>query len=252
MLRVRARRRGGSAGCSTCGAHGLGDVRRWVDRDWYRYLRYRFGRDKLLVSSLLALPVLAVGGALTMRSLAGNSPRPTAYVPLTKTVMRRIKVVEHGKTMYKRVPTIKRIYARPVTVQNIRTISAPSGTQVVAASVVRYKPVYKRQVVLVDGKRVTVVHVLTDTQTLTDTQVLTITDEHTVTSQQQQTVKQTQTINRTQTVNQTVTNVRTETLPTETVTGPTRTSVVTTTVQSTVTVTRPTATITVTVTRPDD
>ena len=223
-------------------------LRRLFDPNWYRYLRYRLGPDKLVAAGVFALALLAIGGALTVRALVGGTANAAAtFVPLTTTVMQRVKVVEHGKTVYKRVPVVKRIYAQPVTVQQTRTIQTPAGTRVVTDQVVRYRPVYRKQVVLVHGKPVTVSHVVTNTRMLTNTQMLTVTNEHTNTVVNEQTVSQTQTVN--QTVNQTVTSVRTQTLPAETVTGPTHTEtqVVTTTVQSTVTVAPPPVTVTVTV-----
>lgn len=231
------------------------DLRRWLDPDWYRYLRYRVGPGGLLVAAVIALGLLATGGALTMRALAGSNP-PAAYVPLVTTVLRRVRVIEHGRTVYRRVPIIKRIYAQPVTLQETRTTYGPSGTRVVTEPVTRYRPVYRREIVRVNGKPVTVARVVTDTRMLTNTQSLTITNEHTNTVVRDQTVMndrtviQPQTISQTETVSQTVTNVRTQTLPAETltvtVTGPTRTEVITTTVDSTVTVEPPTVTVTVT------
>ena len=225
-------------------------MRRWLDPNWYRYLRYRFGSVGL-AAPLIALGLLAVGGAVAMRALAGGDGS-AAYVPLTTTVQQRVKVVEHGRTVYKRVPVVKRIYARPVTVQETRTIDTPGGKQTVTEPVVRYQPVYRRQVVLVHGKPVTVAHIVTDTRMLTNTQMLTVTNEHVSTVVNDHTVVNQQTVS--QTVNQTVTNVRTETQPAETVTvtGPTRTQTeeVTTTVESTVTVVPPPVTITITNTGP--
>jgi hypothetical protein len=225
-------------------------LRRLFDPTWHRYLGHRLGQDKLVVGGVVALALLAIGGALTVRALVGTGESQAAtFVPLTTTVLRRVKVVEHGRTVYKRVPVVKRVLARPVTVQQTRTVETPGGTRVVTGQVVRYRPVYRRRVVLVHGKPVTVARVVTDTRMLTDTQSLTVTHEHTSTLVNDRTVVTQQTVNQTQTINQTVTNVRTQTLPAETVTvtGPTHTEVVTTTVASTVTVETPRITITVTV-----
>jgi hypothetical protein len=242
-------------------------MRRWVDRNWYRYLAYRFGVEGLVAASIVGLTVLGLAGFFAARALpSGDSSTTTgSYVPLTRTVMRRVAVVRRGKTVYKRVPVVKRVYARPVTVQETRTISTPGGTKVVTRPVVRYQTVYRRRVVLVHGKPVTLSRVVTDTRMLTATQPVTVTNErtntvvnehtNTVVTEHTNTVVQQQTVSKTQTVSQTVTNVvtnvRTETLPpqTVTVTGPTQTQVVTTTVESTVTA--PPDTVTVTVSRPD-
>jgi hypothetical protein len=228
-------------------------MRGWLHPNWLRDLKLRLGPDRLVAAGVVGLALLAVGGALSVRALVGSSQAGAAtFVPLVTTVLQRVKVVEHGKTVYKRVPVIKRIYARPVTVQETQTIDVPGGTKVVTRSVVRYRPVYRKQVVLVHGKPVTVARVVTDTRMLTDTQLLTVTNEHTNTVVNDHTVVSQETVNQTQTLNQTVTNIRTQTLPAETVTvaGPTQTAVVTTTVESTVTVEPPPVTVTVTVTGP--
>lgn len=228
-------------------------MRRWVDRNWYRYLAYRLGPDGLFAASVVTLAVVGVCGALTMRALAsgGHSNASASYVPMETTVLRRVAVVERGKTVYKRVPIVKRIYAKPVTVQETRVVQTPSGTKVVTEPVVRFRPVYRRQVVLVHGKPVVVNRVVTDTQMLTNTQMLTVTNDRTstVVNEHTNTVVNQQTVNQTVTNVRTETDVRTETLPPETVTvtGPTQTAVVTTTVESPVTVTVP-VTVPVTVT----
>jgi hypothetical protein len=163
------------------------------------------------------------------------------------TVPEKVKVYKHGHVSVKRIAVVKRIYARPATVIQTRTVQTPGGTQVITRRVIRLRPVYRRHVVIVHGKAVTV------RQVVTDKQLATITNEHTSTLIQEQTVDQTATVTRTQTmpaqtVSQTTTVTRTETAPaqTVTVTGPTSTIHVT----STVTVAGPPSTITVTVTSP--
>jgi hypothetical protein len=226
-------------------------MKRWLDPDWYRYVYYRFGPARMFLV-VAGLAALFVGGAFTVQALGGSSNSAAdAYVPVAKTVMRRVKVIEHGRTIYKRVPVVKRIYAKPVTVEATRTVQTPGGVRVVTHPVVRYQPVYRRRIIHVNGKPVTVSQVVTDTKMLTNTQMLTVTNEHTNTVVQ----SQTQTVN--QTVNQTVTNVRTQTQTqtsppdTVTVTGPTHTETVVSTATVTqtapsVTVTLPAVTVTVT------
>jgi len=217
-------------------------MRRWLDPAWYRYLRYRLRPDRAFLLAIAGLAALFVGGVFAMQALGGSSNSSTeAYVPVVKTVMRRVKVVEHGKTIYKRVPVVKRVYAKPVTVQETHTVQTPGGVKVVTHPVVRYQPVYRQRVIRVNGKTVTVNQVVTNTKMLTDTQMQTVVNEHTNTVVQ----------NQTQTVNQTVTNVRTQTSPpdTVTVTGPTHTETVVSTETVTQTaplVTLPAVTITVT------
>jgi hypothetical protein len=143
----------------------------------------------------------------------------------------------------KRVAVVKRIYARPVTVQETRTIQTPSGPRVVTRYVVRYKPVYRRKVITLHGKAVTVNQVVTDTRMLTDTQLFTVTNERTV----DLTIVQQVTNDRTATVSQTVTNEHTTTLPPVTETVVTTAPGDTVTVHETVTVTTPGETVTVTV-----
>lgn len=210
------------------------DIRRWVDREWYRHLAWRLGPDGLFAVSIIALAVLAVCGALTMRALAGGGggQASASYIPLETTVMRRVAVVRRGKTVYRRVPVVQRIYAQPVTVQETRLVHTPGGTKVVTEPVVRFR-------------RVTDTRVLTNTRLLTDTRLLTVTNpststvvnEHTSTVVNEHTNTVVNTVVNQQTVNQTVTNVRTETSPPETVTvtGPTETVVQPTTVEVTVT-----------------
>jgi hypothetical protein len=223
-------------------------MRRWLDPAWYRYLQYRLRPDRTFLLATAGLAALFVGGIFAMQAL-GGSDRSSAqvYVPIAKTVMRRVKVVEHGRTVYKRIPVVKRVYAKPVTVQETRTLQTPGGVKVVTRPVVRYQPVYRKRVIRVNGKPVTVNQVVTDTKMLTDTQLQTVTNEHTNTVVQ----------NQTQTLNQTVTNVRTETSPpdTVTVTGPTHTETVVSTATVTETETAPAVTVTlpavtVTVTNP--
>jgi hypothetical protein len=219
-------------------------MRRWLDPAWYRYLQYRLRPDRIFLLAIAGLAGLFVGGIFAMQALGGSSDSSAqAYVPVAKTVMRRVKVVEHGRTVYKRVPVVKRVYAKPVTVQETSTVRTPGGIKVVTHPVVHYKPVYRQRVIRVNGKPVTVNQVVTDTKMLTDTQMQTVVNEHTNTVVQ----------NQTQTVNQTVTNVRTQTSPPDTVTveGPTHTQTVVSTATVTetappVTVTEPAVTITVT------
>jgi hypothetical protein len=191
----------------------------------------------------IAMSVIALGGFLAVSWIgtsdaAGVAARQT-YVPLTTTVTKVSRLKEHGAVVVRRVPVTERIYAKPVTVQETRTLVTPSGTKVVTRPVVRYQPVYRKQIVTVDGRPVTVNRVVTNTRMLTDTQMLTVTNERASTVVQQETV------NQTQTVNQTI--VRTETSPPDTVTVTAPGNTVTETVATTfiVTVTMPVVTVTI-------
>ena len=222
-------------------ANGRNWFLRWFDADWYRYLRTRYP-ERLLFLLPAVLALLAWAGYAAVNAMGSSSPAADSYVRLDTTVIRTVKVREHGKVVIKRIPEIKHIYAKPTTVMETRTVQTPGGTKVVTEAVVHYKPVYRRKVVLVHGKPVTVNQIVTNTRMLTDTQMLTVTNEHTSVVVQNQTVNQT--------VNQTQTLTKTETAPVVTVTlDPITVTEHETVTQTpdTVTVTTPGDTVTVTV-----
>jgi hypothetical protein len=227
-------------------ANGRNWFLRWFDANWYRYLRTRYP-ERLLFLAPALLALLALAGYAAVNAMGSSSPAAASYVRLDTTVIRTVKVREHGKVVIKRIPEIKHIYAKPVTVMQTRTVQTPGGTKVVTEAVVRYKPVYRRKVVFVHGKPVTVNQIVTNTRMLTDTQLLTVTNEHTsiVVNDHTSTVVQNQTVN--QTVNQTETVTKTETAPFVTISLPPDTVTVTQP-PDTVTVTTPGDTVTVTVT----
>jgi hypothetical protein len=227
-------------------ANGRNWLLRWFDADWYRYLRTRYPERLLfLVPALLA--VLAFAGYAAVNAMGSSSRSAQSYVRLDTTVIRTVQVREHGKIVIKRIPVVKHIYAKPTTVMETRTVQTPGGVKVVTESVVHYRPVYRRKVVFVHGKPVTVSQIVTNTQMLTDTQLLTVTNEHTSTivNEHTSTVVNNQTVS--QTVNQTQTVTKTETSPAVTVVLPPDTVTVTQP-PDTVTVTTPGDTVTVTVT----
>jgi hypothetical protein len=220
-------------------------MRRWFDLDWYRYLSARVRRTVPLFVALPVLAALGVGGFLVVSALA-TTPKAEEFVRVKGTVEEAVKVVQNGRVVTKRVPVVKTVYAKPVTVT--QTVRLPDGTTVVRPPVVRYQPVYRRKLVYVKGKPVTVSRVVTDKRTLTETQQLTV--------EQTSFVTNTNTITRPTTITQptTVTRRRTDSV---TVTGPGSTVTVPVTVthrttvtgpESTVTVTGPTKTVTVTTT----
>ena len=222
-------------------ANGRNWFLRWFDADWYRYLRTRYP-ERLLFLLPAVLALLAWAGYAAVNAMGSSSPAADSYVRLDTTVIRTVKVREHGKVVIKRIPEIKHIFAKPTTVMQTRTVQTPGGTKVVTEAVVRYKSVYRRKVVLVHGKPVTVNQIVTNTRMLTDTQMLTVTNEHTSVVVQNQTVNQT--------VNQTQTLTKTETAPVVTVTlDPITVTEHETVTQppDTVTVTTPGDTVTVTV-----
>jgi hypothetical protein len=212
---------------------------RWVDPLWYRYLRRRYPFGTVLTIAIL-IGALGLGGYAAVVAMGAGSATSDTYVALTTTVTRNVKVRVHGRTMVKRIPVVKRVYAKPTTVMETRTIQTPGGTKVVTRPVVRYQVVYRKKVVLVHGKPVTVRQRITDTRMLTDTRLLTVTSMSTVVNERTNTVSQTQTVTRTQTA------------PPETTTvfATTTEHVTTTTPADTVTVTAPVITVTVTVPAP--
>ena len=227
-------------------------MKRWFDPDWYRYLASRMGPDARLLLGVAAVAAIAFAGFFSMRALAGGDGTHTeSYVQLATRVTRAVRVREHGRIVVKHIPVVRRIYAKPVTVPTTTTVQTPGGTKVVTRSVVRYRPVYRREVVRIHGKSVTVSHVVTDTRMLTDTRLQTVTNEHTstvvqrVTNEQTSTVVQRVTNEQTSTVvqSQTATVVRTETSPPVTVTVREPTTVTVTTTEPAITVSVPSVTV---------
>jgi len=157
-------------------------ARRWVDPGWYRYLREQHP-NAAVATFVVLLTCLGVGGFFTYRATAVSTASAEAtYVPLMTTVTKVVRVREHGRVVLRRVAVVKRVFAKPVSVIETQTIQTPGGTEVVTRSAVHYEPVYRRKVIRVHGKVVTVNQVVTDTRMLTDTQLLTttsvVTNEH--------------------------------------------------------------------------
>lgn len=211
---------------------------RWVDPAWYRYLGQRYPGGTVLTIAI-SIGALGLGGYAAVGAMDAGSATSDAYVALTTTGTRNVKVRLHGRTVIKRIPVVKRVYAKPTTIMETRTIQTPGGEKVVTRPVVRYQVVYRKKVVLVHGKPVTVRQSVTDTRMLTNTVTNVVTNEHTSTVVNE----------RTNTVSQTQTVTRTLTAPPETTTvfATTTEHVTTTTPGATVTVTAPVVTVTVTV-----
>ena len=125
-------------------------MQRWFDRQWYRYLWHHYP-NAALVLAMLVLAGVAVAGYLTVRAAAGTKSGTSSYVELMTTVTRRVPVYRNGRIVYKRKLLVKKIYAKPLTVQETRTVQTHSGTKTVTHDVVRYRPVYRRHVVLIHG-----------------------------------------------------------------------------------------------------
>jgi hypothetical protein len=227
-------------------------ARRWLDPHWYHYLRARHPEAALTLFIVL-LTCAGVGGFFAYLATDANPPaKAQRYVALKTTVTKVVRTREHGKVVLKRVAVVRRVFAKPVQVVETQTIQTPGGTKVVTRAVTRYQPVYRRKVITVHGKPVTVSQVVTDTRMLTDTQLLTTTNvvTSTVVNERSSTVvnERTNTVNVT--VTQPVTIVRTETSPGQTVTETITRTETRTETSPPVTVTGPGDTVTVTVTTP--
>ena len=162
-------------------------MRRALSRHWQG-----LGWETRASVLIIAISVLALAGFFSVSSISSSNADGVArqtYVLLTTTATKLVRIKEHGAVVIERVPVVKRLYARPVTLQETRTVQTPGGTKIMTRRVVRL---------------------------LTDTQMLTVTSKSTSTVVQRETVNQTQTLNETQTVNQTL--VRTQITPPETVT----------------------------------
>ncbi len=140
-------------------------MRRWLDPAWYRHLWSRMSLDLRVGMIVAALVALGVGGFAAVTAIHEES---STYSSLLTTSQRTVHVREQGRIVVKRIPVVKRIYARPVTVEQTRTIKTIGGTKIVTQRVVRYKPVHRPKVL-------TVRNVVTVTQPTTVTQPLTVT-----------------------------------------------------------------------------
>jgi hypothetical protein len=183
----------------------MAPLRRVFEPAWWGYVRYRYPERLAVIGGLIAITV-GVAGYMAVSALGNSGMSGNGYALVTTTVKGKVRVLR-----------VMRTVARSETLLETRTL--PGGTAVVMRRLVRYRPLYRRKVIHVHGKSVTVRRVVTNSRT------------HTVV--QSRTQSQTQTVNQTQTV------TRTETPPaqTVTVTGPGTTVTDTVTVPTTVTIT---------------
>ncbi|HET7129098.1 MAG TPA: hypothetical protein VFJ93_08505 [Gaiellaceae bacterium] len=189
----------------------------WRDwRFWQWWWKQRVPADAKLMTAMLALLVLLVGGYFASSHLTGSTPK-SKYV-LQTTITKVVTVNDHGRTVVKRMPvrvlrTVQlsttafdtTVETRVVTTPGgTRVVTKPGGTRVVTQSIVRTVPVH--------GKTVSqnVTSIVTNQQTVTQpvtsmaTRTVTLPPD-TVTRTQTQTQTQVQTVTRTQTVVETVT-----------------------------------------------
>jgi hypothetical protein len=191
----------------------------WLGRRAPRAVRWSLG--------LLALVLVLGGGflAAVQLSKASSGLAPTGGYTFQTTVQKLVTVREHGRTVVRRVPVIRKVFLRPQTAYetryDTRVVTAPGGTRVVQHEVVRYVPVVTKSIVTVDGKKRTVTQTKLVPTTRMVTQTNVVTNEHTVTNQTTVVNTRTETVpvtvreTSTQTVFQTVTqppNILTQTL----------------------------------------
>ena len=200
---------------------------------WRWWWRNRVPTTARLGSAIAAVLLFLGGGFLAADRLAtASTGLSTGAYTFETTVEKVVTVRQHGKTVVKRVPVIRRITMTPQTVVqtllDTRVVTTPGGVRVVERKVVQTVPVIRRRVVTVNGKTRTTTETrlvqTTRTQTQTQIQTAVVTNQntttlehtHTDTLTQTQTVTQTQTQTALVTVVQTVT--ATQTLPAQTVT----------------------------------
>jgi hypothetical protein len=218
-------------------------------RFWLWWIKQGGPSEVRWILGLAAVIAVLGGGFLAADRLskANAGVSPTSEFTFVTTIERNVTVREHGKTLVKRVPVVRRVLVRPQTMYETRletrVITTPGGVRIVTHPVVKYVPVVKKTVVTVAGKRqvrtktVLVPTTKTQTQTITNSQTSTVVNQNTetVVTIVETTVPVTTTVRRTTTESTTV--VSTQTLPAETKT-----------VTTTQTVTQPAITITVPIT----
>jgi hypothetical protein len=222
----------------------------WREPAFWRWL----WRNRIPLGAKLALAVASVvlflgGGFFAADRLASANAGVSATDAFTfeTTIQKLVTVREHGKTVVKRVPVVRRVFLRPQTAfetrYDTRLITTPGGIRTVRQKVVRYVPVVKRRTITVDGKTRTLTETrlvpTTTERILTQTQTSVVTNQQTVVNQNTVTVVKSQTDTELVTVTETHTEtaVETQTLPGDTVI-------------ETVTETSPPVTVTETVTSP--
>ena len=198
----------------------------WREPAFWRWL----WRNRIPLGAKLALAVASVvlflgGGFFAADRLASANAGVSATDAFTfeTTIQKLVTVREHGKTVVKRVPVVRRVFLRPQTAfetrYDTRLITTPGGIRTVRQKVVRYVPVVKRRTITVDGKTRTLTETrlvpTTTERILTQTQTSVVTNQQTVVNQNTVTVvkSQTDTAFATVTETHTETAVETQTLP---------------------------------------
>jgi hypothetical protein len=188
---------------------------------WFWQNRAPIGA-KVVVGVFACAAFLAVGFVAADR-ISGASAG-VAGATYETTVQQAVTVREHGKTIVKRVPVVRRVMVRPQTVVETRfgtrLVTTPGGIRFVTNKVVKYVPVVRRRVVTVNGKRRTITQTRLVATTTIRTQTNVVTNQQTVVDHTTVTVVNNRTVPVTVTDSETETVVKTVTLPAETVTLP--------------------------------
>jgi hypothetical protein len=201
----------------------------WRELDFWRWLWHsRTPAGAKAGLAVIAVAAILGGGffAADRLSRANASVSATDAFTFETTIQKLVTVREHGKTIVRRVPVVRRVFLRPQTAfetrYDTRVITTPGGVRVVRQRVVRYVRVVKRHVITVNGKTQTVTRtqLVPTTRIETQTQTSVVTNERTVVNQNTVTVvnSHTETVPVTVTDTQTETVVETQTLPPGTVT----------------------------------
>ena len=117
---------------------------KWFDRRWYRHQWWRVGYATKWYAGLAVLVLLGgLGYYVATVETSANASDTGAYIEKRQTVLKIVTVRKNGKTIIKRIPTVKtiRIKAKPVTVKSFQTVTSQGQVKKVRVTEVKYKPV---------------------------------------------------------------------------------------------------------------
>ncbi len=181
---------------------------------WYWHNRTPLGA-KLVLGAFAAAAFLG-GGFLVADHLPRASANAADALTYESTSEQSVTVREHGKTVIKRVPVVRRVVLRPQTAfetrYDTRLVTTPGGVKLI--------PVVRRSVITVNGKTTTVTQTRLVPTTKVETQTNVVTNERTVVNQSTVTVSNIRNVTVPVTVNDTHTETVVETQPAVTVTMP--------------------------------
>ena len=189
---------------------------------WFWHNRMPLG-VKLVLGAFVAAAFLG-GGFLVADHLPRASADAADALTYESTSEQLVTVRDHGKTVVRRVPVVRRVVLRPQTAYetryDTRLVTTPGGVKTVPVKVVSYVPVIRRHVVTVNGKTTTVTQTRLVPTTKVETQTNVVTNERTVVNQSTVTVSSIRNVTVPVTVNETHTETVVETQPVVTVTMP--------------------------------